>query len=151
MHGANLTIFAIALVVGTVAPAAADSPRDEIEAALVTFAGAFNSGDGAKVAAHYAEDAAVFPPDSPRVDGRAKIQEFWQGAIKAGLKDLTLKAVEVHGTGDLAHEVGEVSYSAPDNSGQRKTATGKYIVVWKKDPDGTWRLYRDIWNGNPAK
>jgi uncharacterized protein (TIGR02246 family) len=148
----TLLVLTMALFLGsTVAPCAADSPRDEIEAALMTFAKAFNQGDGAAVAAHYAEDAAVFPPDSPRVDGRAKIQEFWQGAIKAGLKDLTLKAVEVHGTSDMAYEVGEVSYSAPDSSGQRKTATGKYIVVWKKDQDGTWRLYRDIWNGNPAK
>ena len=121
----------------------------EIEAALVTFVQAFNRGDGAAVATHYAEDAAAFLLDAPRVDGRANIQGFWQGAIKAGLRDLTLKALEVHGTGDMAYEVGEVSYSAPDSSGQRKTATGKYIVVWKKQQDGTWRLYRDIWNGNP--
>ena len=28
---------------------------------------------------------------------------------------------------------------------------GKYVVVWKKGSDGTWRLYRDIWNADPAK
>ena len=150
MRNSWITVATVALVL-VAPPAIADSPRDEIEAALVTFTAAFNSGDGAKVAAHYAEDAAVFPPGSPRVDGRAKIQEFWQGAITAGLTDLTLKAVEVYGAGDLAYEVGEVSYSAPDSSGQRKTSIGKYIVVWKKDQDGTWRLYRDIWNSNPAK
>ena len=150
MRGTPL-LLTIGLVIGSPAQSFADSPRDEIEAALVTFVQACNRGDGAAVATHYAEDAAVFPPDAPRVDGRANIQGFWQGAIKAGLRDLTLKAVEVHGTGDMAYEVGEVSYSAPDSSGQRKTATGKYIVVWKKQQDGTWRLYRDIWNGNPAK
>src|SRR5262245_48505100 len=146
-----LFILTIGLMFGAVTPCTADTPRNEIEAALVTFTKAFNTGDGAAVAAHYAEDAAVFPPDAPRVDGRAKIQEFWQGAIKAGLKDLTLKAVEVHGTSDMAYEVGELSYSAPDSSGQLKTATGKYIVGWKKGQDCTWRLYRDIWNGNHAK
>jgi len=147
----TLLALTVSLIFGSVAPCAADTPRDEIEAALVTFAKAFNNRDCAAVAAHYVEDAAVFPPSALRVDGRAKIQEFWQGAIKAGLKDLTLKAVEVHGTGDMAYEVGELSYSARDSSGQRKTATGKYMVVWKKGQDGTWRLYRDIWNGNPAK
>ena len=147
----TLLLLTIGLIIGSPAQSLRNSPRDEIEAALVTFVQAFNRGDGAAVATHYAEDAAVFPPDAPRVDGRANIQGFWQGAIKAGLRDLTLKAVEVHGTGDMAYEVGEVSYSAPDSSGQRKTATGKYIVVWKKQQDGTWRLYRDIWNGNPAK
>ncbi|TIR04878.1 MAG: hypothetical protein E5X37_28660 [Mesorhizobium sp.] len=28
---------------------------------------------------------------------------------------------------------------------------GKYIVVWKKGDDGTWRLHRDIWNLGAAQ
>ena len=27
-------------------------------------------------------------------------------------------------------------------------AEGKYIVIWKRDDDGAWRLHRDIWNMN---
>lgn len=149
----RLMTIALAVVLAASAAAQADaaSPRDEIEAALVTFAKAFNEGDDAAVAGHYAVDGAVLPPDAARVDGRANIQKFWKGAIDAGLKDLTLKAIEVEGSGDVAFEVGEVSYSAPDKAGARLTATGKYIVVWKKEADGVWRLYRDIWNANPAK
>jgi uncharacterized protein (TIGR02246 family) len=146
-----MMILVGALTTVVTVPVNAESPRDEIEAALVTFSAAFNKGDDAGVAAHYAEDAAILPPDSARVDGRANIQAFWKGAIDAGLADLTLKAVEVEGSGDVAFEVGEVSYSAPDKTGTRSTATGKYIVVWKKGADGVWRLYRDIWNANPAK
>ncbi len=149
----RLATFALVIVLATSATAQvkASSPRDEIEAALVTFAAAFNKGDDAAVAGHYAQDGAVLPPDAARVDGRANIQKFWKGAIDAGLADLTLKAIEVQGSGDIAFEVGEVSYSAPDKAGARSTATGKYIVVWKKEADGVWRLYRDIWNANPAK
>ncbi|MGH6894574.1 MAG: YybH family protein [Dongiaceae bacterium] len=143
-------ILASALMAGIAAPVSAESPRDEIEAALFTFAEAFNQGDAAAVAAHYTEDAAVFPPEAARVDGRAGIQTFWKGAMDSGLADLTLKAVEVHGSDELAFEVGEVSFSTPDGSGGRSASTGKYIVVWKKDGDGGWRLYRDIWNANPA-
>jgi uncharacterized protein (TIGR02246 family) len=155
-EGINMNRLAMMILAATLAglaagPVNAESPRDEIEAALVTFAAAFNKGDDAGVAAHYAEDAAVLPPDSARVDGRANIQAFWKGAIDAGFADLTLKAVEVGSSGDMAFEVGEVSFSAPDKTGARSTVTGKYIVVWKKSADGVWRLYRDIWNANPAK
>jgi uncharacterized protein (TIGR02246 family) len=135
---------------GTI-PASAESPRDEIEAALVSFAAAFNKGDHASVAAHYAEDAAVLPPDAARVDGRANIQDFWKGAMEGGVSDLKLKAVEVEGSGDLAYEVGEVTFAAPDKTGARTIATEKYVVVWKKGKDGAWRLYRDIWNSSSAK
>jgi uncharacterized protein (TIGR02246 family) len=145
----GLPFFALALVIwGTVA--SAQSAREAIEAALVTFVEAFNKGDAAAVAAQYAEDAALFPPDSPRINGRADIQNFWKGAMDAGLSDLTLKAVEVQEAGDWAYEVGELTYSAPGTGDTRSMASGKYIVIWKKSGDGGWLLYRDIWNSNPA-
>jgi uncharacterized protein (TIGR02246 family) len=143
-------LFIVIAITTLVAPANAQSAREAIEAALVKFSEAFNSKDAAVVAAHYAEDAAVLPPDSVRIDGRANIKNFWKGAIDAGLSDLTLKAIEVEDQGNWAYEVGELSYSAPGTGDARTTASGKYIVIWKKDTDGSWRLFRDIWNPNPA-
>jgi ketosteroid isomerase-like protein len=26
------------------------------------------------------------------------------------------------------------------------TDRGKYMVVWRRGPDGTWKLYRDMFN-----
>jgi ketosteroid isomerase-like protein len=31
------------------------------------------------------------------------------------------------------------------------TATGNYLVVWKRGDDGNWRLHVDTWNDAPAK
>lgn len=144
-------LLASVFVMSLSGPTRAESPRDEIEAALVSFAAAFNKGDAAAVAAHYAEDAAVLPPDSARIDGRLGIETFWKGAIDAGVSDLALKAVEVVPGGDYAFEIGEVSFSMKGTDGAKATSAGKYIVVWKKNSDGTWHLYRDIWNANQAK
>lgn len=144
-------VMALASGLGFAAPAAAQSAQAGIEAALVEFAEAFNSKDAAAVAAHYTEDAAVLPPDAARVDGRENIEKFWRGAMDAGLTDLALKAVEVEESGDLAYEVGTFTFKAPGEGGALAEAAGKYIVIWKKEPDGAWRLHRDIWNGDPAK
>ena len=130
------------------AQALADSPRDEIDAANASFAAAFNKGDAAAAAAFYAEDAAVFPPDAMRIDGRAGIEAYWRGAIDAGVTDVTLKAVEVTEAGDYAFEAGEASLSVPGTGGAKMTSSIKYVVVWKKNDGGTWQIYRDIWNGN---
>ncbi|MER9017014.1 nuclear transport factor 2 family protein [Mesorhizobium sp. M0898] len=62
---------------------------------------AFNSGNAAAVGQMYTDDAALLPPDGKRVDDRKGVEEFWQGAIKAGMKNLTLKALEVEGSGNL--------------------------------------------------
>ncbi|WP_288142148.1 nuclear transport factor 2 family protein [Mesorhizobium sp.] len=87
--------FAAVLLLSSALSAAAQSAREDIEAALPKFTDAFNSGNAAAVGQLYTEDAALLPPDGKRVDGRKGVEEFWQGAIKGGMKNLTLKALEV--------------------------------------------------------
>ena len=146
------SLAALALMSAAFAlPAEAGTLKDDIVAANSGWAADFNSGNAEGVAARYTEDGAVFPPDGPRTDGRAAIQAFWKGAIDAGLTNVTLTTVEVEAGGDFAYEVGTLSLDAPDKSGGVTMIKGKYVVVWKKGSDGTWRLYRDIWNADPAK
>lgn len=143
--------FAAVLLLSSVLSAAAQSAREDIEAALTKFTGAFNSGNAAAVGQMYTEDAAVLPPDGKRVDGRKGVEEFWQGAIKGGMKNLTLKALEVEESANLAYEVGAFTLDVPSKGGALSTVAGKYLVVWKKGDDGTWRLHRDIWNLGAAE
>ena len=83
------------------APGHAQDAKAAIEAAAIAWESAFNAGDGKGVAELYTEDAALFPPGAERVDGKAAIAEFWQGAIDAGLADADLETVEVVEAGDL--------------------------------------------------
>jgi uncharacterized protein (TIGR02246 family) len=130
--------------------ALAEGAKEAIEQTAIAWETAFNAGDGKAVAELYTEDAALLPPDGARVDGRAAIGEFWQGAIDSGLADADLEVVEVTESGDLAYEVGAFSLSAPGADGARATVAGKYVIVWQRGDDGTWRLHRDIWNMDPA-
>ncbi len=138
--------FIGALIVCTLLPTAslAGEPRQHIDEILVRFVAAFNAGDGATVAGFYAEDASLLPPGGARVDGRAAIQAFWQGAADSGVRIDDLHAVEVEARQDIAGEVGVFTLSVPGESGVTKVV-GKYIVIWKR-AGHTWQLYRDIWN-----
>ncbi len=120
--------------------------RDNIEATIKTLLESLSGGDAAGVAAHYTDDAALLPPDAPRIDGREGIQGFWQALMDAGVRDVALTTQEVDDFGDVANEVGVISATAPSEDGGRVQLTGKYVVVWKRGGDGTWRLHRDIWN-----
>ncbi len=111
---------------------------------------AFNNGDAPGVAGLYTQDAMVLPPDAVRLDGRQAIEQFWQGAIDAGLTNLVLETVEMDVSGDTTYEVGNLFLDAPGADGELSTISGKYIVIWKYGEDGEWRLHRDIWNVNPA-
>jgi ketosteroid isomerase-like protein len=61
-----------------------------------------------------------------------------------------LKSTEVESNGDLAYEVGDFSLDVPGEGGSFTTSTGNYLVVWKRDADGVWRLKVDTWNDAPA-
>ena len=84
MRTISTAIVGLAVSIGLAGSVEAQSARSDIEAALVTFTKAFNAKDAAGVAANYTEDAAILP-DSRRLDGRDKIQQFWQGAIDGGV------------------------------------------------------------------
>ena len=120
--------------------------RDSIEAILERFSECLNGGDAAGVAAHYTDDAALLPPNAARIDGREGIQGAWQALIDANVRDVTLSTQEVDVFGDVANEVGIIRATAPGEDGGRVQFTGKYVTVWQRGRDGTWRLHRDIWN-----
>jgi uncharacterized protein (TIGR02246 family) len=125
-------------------PAQQDSTkiREAIVAANGNFTEAFNSGDAAGVAALYTAEGQLLPGNSDFVAGTPAIQEFWQGAMKMGIKSAKLETIEVEGMGTMAYEVGKYQLFA---EGDHKLDQGKYIVIWKQVA-GEWKLHRDIWN-----
>ena len=130
-------------------PAAAEDVRAVIEKGGEAWMAAFNAGDAAGVAALYSETAMLLPPDATQIQGRQAVQDTFQAWIDDGLKDIVFETVEVEASGDLAYEVGLYSVKVPAENDQMTTATGNFLVVWKKEADGVWRLYRDTWNDTP--
>ncbi|HVM77765.1 MAG TPA: DUF4440 domain-containing protein [Stellaceae bacterium] len=128
---------------------AADKVRAAIDTGNRTFLEAYAKGDAATVASVYATDAVVMPPGAPPAKGRAAIQKFWQGAMDSGVGNVSLHTVQVGSSGTLAYEQGEFALDVRGKDGKTKHVAGKYIVVWKRTPQGQWQLYRDIWNESP--
>ena len=122
------------------------STRDTIEATERAVAEGINKQDAAAVAQHYTEDGSLLPPGAPRVEGREGIEGFWKAAIDMGLGDVVLTTLEVADHGNLATEVGSLTATVPGEDGNKVSVAGKFIVLWKRGDDGTWRFYRDIWN-----
>ncbi len=111
----------------------------------MAWAAAWNAGNAAGIAALYADDGMLLPPEGDAVQGRAAIEAFWQGAMDA-LPGVTVKLEtrELHNLGDVAVEVG--SYMDTGADGEH-VDHGKYLVVWMLK-DGKWQMVRDIWNSS---
>ncbi len=48
--------------------------------------------------------------------------------------------------GDLAVETGSYQLTMVPKKGKPTPEKGKYLTVWKRQPDGTWKIVRDIDN-----
>jgi ketosteroid isomerase-like protein len=94
---------------------------------------------------YYADDASVLMPNAPLFTGKAPIKE----ALKPLMTDPNFSLsfiptkVEVSKSGDLAYTQGPYKMSFSDMRGNRFEDEGKYLTVWRKLPDGSWKAVED--------
>jgi ketosteroid isomerase-like protein len=113
----------------------------------VSLANAPTKDWAAYVKAYYAEDAVVLPPNGPLVQGRAAMESWF--ASFPPMSDFRAEIIEVEGRGDLAYVRGAYSMLfTPPGASEPIKDTGKYIEIWRKQADGSWRAIRDIFNSD---
>jgi len=106
--------------------------------------------DVRRMASLYAENAALFYADSPMVAGRDAIRETWKSILARPnfTMSTVLLRVEVSDSGDLGFTRGSYSTTMNDANGTPVTDMGEYGVVYRKQPDGSWKIIAD--SGNAA-
>jgi uncharacterized protein (TIGR02246 family) len=106
------------------------------------------TGDAKRVASFYADDAIAYPPNQPVAIGRAAAEKVWAAYFAAPTYKLSWKTTHAEVTGALGYTTGtyEDSFKGPD--GKTVYGKGKYVCVWKKQSDGTWKAVHDMWNTN---
>jgi uncharacterized protein (TIGR02246 family) len=115
-----------------------------IESAIDEVIEAAREGDADRLAACYAEEATILPPGSPPVSGSTAIRAFWQGFIDAGAEAPELLTTSVASSGDLAYEIGTWKAVVPLPTGGVGPASGNYLVVWKRQEDGSIKIVADM-------
>ena len=91
------------------------------------------------------EDVTTIRPNSPVLKGKNALVERWAGLLQDPTMSISWKPLRVviSASGDLGFTVG--SYEVTKESGQVKKAagSGKYVTIWRKQPDGTWKVTFD--------
>jgi ketosteroid isomerase-like protein len=133
----------------TPAPAAGDEKARLLERDREWAAGAAEGRDVEEILSFWTDDAKVYPPGAPVVEGKPAIREFVTGSLSIPGFRISWEPEEVvvAPSGDMGYTTGRNQLTMPDASGNLKTETGRYVTVWRREPDGTWRCVIDIWNG----
>jgi len=109
---------------------------------------AFNRKDLSGVARIYADDATIYYPhyqskQGKKIQGREAIDKYWMAIEKP--KEWKLEIVEVGGTKEAIWEIGKSTLTEEFN-GKDITYVSDFIVIWKLQKDGTYRIHTDIYN-----
>ena len=131
--------------------AAADT---KIEQALRDLDAKWSAAAGAKdvdkTVSYYAESAVVMPPNASAATTKESIRSAWKEMLTTPGAAISWKAtkVEVAKSEDFAYVSGTYQATMTDASGKPVNDHGKYVVVFKIQTDGAWKVVADIWNSD---
>jgi uncharacterized protein (TIGR02246 family) len=103
-----------------------------------------------KTVSYYSDDAIIMPPNAPSATTREAIRSAWKEMLTSpgAAVSWTATKVEVAKAGDLAYVSGTYEETMTDASGKPAKDRGKYLEIFKKQADGTWKAILDIWNSD---
>jgi len=144
-------LFVLVILLFTACQKQTDT-RAADEATLKNLDAEWSKAAGAKdiekTVSYYSDDALILPPNLPTIQGKKQARAMWQGMFSVPGFGGGWKAtkVEVARSGDLGYVTGTYELSETDASGKPMVDTGKYLEVWKKQADGSWKCVADMFN-----
>jgi ketosteroid isomerase-like protein len=100
---------------------------------------------------YYADDATVLPANAELLTNKPSVQKYWSEQLTPGVDvSWTPMYVEASAAGDMVYVVGSYSMTSKPVKGKGKASSdhGKYMAVWKKQADGSWKAEADTWNSD---
>src|SRR5712692_1812518 len=98
--------------------------------------------DADKIAFFFADDATHFSPNRPALKGRQSIRETFKERQADPSRTVSAEAtsIEVSRGGDLAYGIGVYTATSTDPKTRKvMTEKGRYVTVYEKQPDGSWK------------
>jgi ketosteroid isomerase-like protein len=99
--------------------------------------------DTARALSYYASNASLMVPDAPIATGTDAIHKAFSGMMSLPGFALSFAPDKVSVIGDAAYEIGDYHLTVNNKAGKPETHTAKYIVVWGRQPDSSWKVLVD--------
>ena len=119
------------------------SDLSAIRAAERALAGAFESADPTAWVDFYTDDAIFVGPGAPAIEGRADLLAV---APQISISSMEIDAQSTLGSGDLAATCGRASWVSGPRGSDAPRVRRRFLMVWRRDPDGAWRIARELLN-----
>ena len=110
------------------------------------------SGDLEATLDFWSDDAVLFIPKLPMIEGKQAIREHIEAGAGTPGPKFSWEPISAHisENGDMAYLIERNVKELIDSDGNKVVTHNKVITIWRKDSQGRWKNVVDIWNEVPA-
>jgi ketosteroid isomerase-like protein len=100
----------------------------------------------------YSDDAIVLPPNATSAATKETVRNVWKDVLAAPGLVINWKPskAKIGHNGAMAWVSGAYELTMNDAGGKPMNDRGKYLEVWEKQADGSWKCSADMWNSDLA-
>ncbi|HME88682.1 MAG TPA: nuclear transport factor 2 family protein [Chthoniobacterales bacterium] len=126
-------------------PAALTEARKAIDKGNAQWIEAWDKADASLIAKLFTEDGVLLGRSGKLFKGPQQIFERQKKVMEGAGKGVkaTVTTVDVWLDVDIAYETGKYSYKFQEK-GQAVTEEGRYVTIWKRQNDGSWKILADM-------
>ncbi len=99
---------------------------------------------------YFADDGVMMPAGSNMVVGKDAIRNYEARQFVVPGFALRWEPVEAGASGDLGYTYGLFKSARNGPDGKQVFSYGKYLTIWRKQRDKSWKVAVDIGNSSPA-
>ena len=127
-------------------------PEDSISEYRQAFFKATQAGDVKTLVSFAADDVVIMSPNDCTVYGIAEFQAWWEEYFqyfRLVAFNVPERSVIIDGDFAIEHSAYMIAV-VPASGGSRIRDDGRIFAIWKRQPDGGWKIWQMMWNStNP--
>ena len=116
----------------------------------IKFAQSVAEGGGKAFGSWFADDAVTLSNGKPAVLGRGAIAAAANWSPKDYSLTWNAEGAQMGASNDMGFTWGHYEGRSKSANGPDVVTTGRYITIWRKLPDGTWKVAMDASANEPA-
>lgn len=96
-----------------------------------------------------ADDATNYPPNAAAATGKEAFRTSFEQAFALpgfAVAYPESSKVVVGPSGEWGYTTSPEEFTITGADGERVTLRSRYLAVWRRAPDGNWRIVENIWN-----
>lgn len=140
--------FLLVLLLASPMPTATANPNAAVQKAIDAgndqYIAAWERGDADAYAALFAQDGDVVRGNGAIVHGRAAVHDYQKKVFsQLSMTKGTITTTDLVVDGDTAYEIGKFQFTFKPATGPAEADTGRYLTIWGRQSDGSWKIKMD--------